>query len=409
MYGQERVEEHGLFLRWLLDLIRTERVEGLIIAGDIFDSASPPQSALRQYYDFLRELIALQCPALIIGGNHDSGQVLNAPRDLLRALGHIHVHGIAAEDNREALIPWPDTQAPEVLLCACPYLRDGDLRRSGAAETQSDVREKLKAGLIQHYADLLEASKGYREAGVPTIATGHLTLNGTSSGEGEREIHLGAGGLVTGQDLGASHLDFQGFDYIALGHIHRAQVLHNKEHVRYSGSPVPLSFSEAEDVKEVVLLETRRADPHRGTPSSVTAQSIAVPNWRRLVRWEGTLDEVCAAIQAFESNADQTLDPWADLKIQSDLAPQIIDAKLLEALKGKNLRVLRMRKIETVQRNTEPAFAESRADLHELNPRDVFAQKCADEGHAMNTELGARLHSTFAELLEMHQQQVAAR
>jgi exonuclease SbcD len=274
---------------------------------------------------------------------------------------------------------------------------------------QSDVREKLKAGLIQHYGTLFQSAKGYREAGVPLIATGHLTLSGTASGEGEREIHLGAGGLVSGQDLGASQPEKPGFDYIALGHIHRGQALGDSEHVRYSGSPVPLSFSEADDIKEVVLLETRRANPHTGTPLSVRVQSIAVPTWRRLVRWTGPLEDVCAAIQQFQPTPPPALEAWADIRIESDQPSQIIDAKVAEALAGKPLRVLRMRKVETLAPKAQPSFAEMRADLHELNPTDVFTQKCDEEGYVLESEKGERLRATFAELLEMHGHSVASK
>ncbi|PTX97401.1 hypothetical protein DB346_20615 [Verrucomicrobia bacterium LW23] len=412
MYGQDRTQEHGLLLRWLLEVIRTERVEGIIIAGDVFDCANPPQSALRQYYDFLGEVIALQCHALIIGGNHDSGQMLNAPRDLLRSLGRIHVHGVAADDPRESLIRWPSAQEPEVVLCACPFLREGDLRRSAVAETQRDVRQRLRAGLLAHYAALRAASNGYRQAGVPVIATGHLTVSGTATGEGEREIHLGAGDLVSGADLSDPSPEesqaggVSGFHYVALGHIHRAQTVGNKEHIRYSGSPIPLSFSEAEDHKQVVLLDTLRADAHRGTEATIHIRSIAVPTWRRLLRWSGTLNEVCEAIRGFQPT-DGELEAWADVRVESDLAPQVVDASLDTALAGKALRILRRRRIEALTPVEQPAFAEMRIDLHELTPEDVFTQKLADEGLVADSEDVQRLRLTFAELLEKHRQAAA--
>ena len=96
-HNRKRDDEFAAFLNWILNTVKERRIDALIVAGDVFDSSAPPNSAVRLYYEFLRELQETPCRAAVItGGNHDSPSFLNAPRELLRAAFPIYIFGSAS-------------------------------------------------------------------------------------------------------------------------------------------------------------------------------------------------------------------------------------------------------------------------------------------------------------------------
>jgi exonuclease SbcD len=233
---RDRLAEHATFVDWLIETLRSEKIDSLLVSGDVFDAANPPQDAVALYFDFLKRLADLKTvKAVITGGNHDSASHLNAPRELLRRF-EVHVFG-HAEDNIVDL--------GGAVIAAVPYLRERDLRQAGTGDTLSTVHEQVRAAIRDHYAAQLAAARTLAE-GRPVIAMGHLTVLGATTSDSERDIHIGNLGCV-GADI------FDGFDYTALGHLHRPQRVAGNETIRYSGSPIPLSFSEAADAKSVVL------------------------------------------------------------------------------------------------------------------------------------------------------------
>jgi exonuclease SbcD len=260
-----REEEHARFLAFLLETIAAEKVDLLIVAGDIFDSANPPQSALRQYYEFLSKLYAAGgCAVVIVAGNHDSPMQLESPREVLKTLGATVVG--AVQDDPVILLP--DEESPRLAVAAIPFLRDRDLRSGQMGQGEDAIRKALVAGIAKRYSD---AGETVGKLPVPALAIGHLTVAGASTAESEREIHIGGLGSVT------TEIFPQSFDYVALGHLHRPQSCEDDDRVRYSGSPIPLSFSEAEDNKEVRLLEF-------DGDGLASQRGVAIPLARRLVQ-----------------------------------------------------------------------------------------------------------------------------
>ena len=238
-----REEEHSRFLDFLLETIVAEEVDALVIAGDLFDSANPPQSAQRQYYAFLSQLYAArECAVVVVAGNHDSPAQLEAPRDVLTTL-RATVVGRALEDP---VLLLPDSESPRLALAAIPFLRDRDLRSGQMGQGAEAIRQALVDGIARRYSDAGEAVEGL---GVPAMATGHLTVSGAKASDSERDIHVGGLGTVSAKIFP------QVFDYVALGHLHRPQACGEADHIRYSGSPIPLSFSEALDTKSVQIAD----------------------------------------------------------------------------------------------------------------------------------------------------------
>ena len=127
---------------------------------------------------------------IVTAGNHDSPLQLEAPRQVLQALG-AHVIGFLPEDPASRLIVLPSLENPRLVIAAIPFLRDRDLRRGYAGQDAKDIQQALIAGIKQRYVETAEVATTWSEKGVPILATGHLTVMGTSKSDSEREIHIG--------------------------------------------------------------------------------------------------------------------------------------------------------------------------------------------------------------------------
>ncbi|MGI4820296.1 MAG: exonuclease SbcCD subunit D C-terminal domain-containing protein [Janthinobacterium lividum] len=387
--GQERLTEQRAFLDWLLATVQAQEVEALVLAGDVFDTTSPSHAAQELYYDFLVRMQGTCCrDIVVVGGNHDSPTLLNASRRLLRAL-RIHVVGGAPTDPAEQIISLAGS-GPGLVVCAVPFLRDRDLRLSIAGETPDERQFRIRESIAGHYLALSEHDlvRRLREQDVPVLATGHLYAAGGEAREGaERDVHIGGLGVV-----GAEHFPVA-FDYVALGHLHRPQVVGGREHIRYSGSPVPLSFTEADDKQQVLLLDFAGAGPPQIT-------ALPVPVTRRLQRFHGELDEVEAAIIAYDNSAF-TLVAWADVLVRSDEPSAEVQRRVQAALKERRDQVLAPRGVRH-QRATEAPDATTAATapiehLHELTVDEVFRRRVA----GLPPERAATLTATFRELRQL--------
>ncbi|HEY4649875.1 MAG TPA: exonuclease subunit SbcD, partial [Pontibacter sp.] len=299
----ERTDEHQHFLNWLLQTIEQEQVDVLLMAGDVFDSGAPSNTALKLYYDFLQRVTATCCRHIVfIGGNHDSVSTLNAPKDLLASM-HIHVIGGATPDPLDELIVLNNAAGkPELIVCAVPFLRDRDIRLSVPGETYEERESRIKQGITAHYAQFVPHLQPYKTQGVPTIAMGHLFAAGGTASESEKEIHVGNLGQI-----GADQFPKE-FDYVALGHLHRPQQVNNTHHIRYSGSPIPLSFSEVTDNKVVFILDFEDG-------KLTNLHEVAIPVCRKLVRFKGDLEKVKQQILAFD-NSNYSLPAWAEIQLE---------------------------------------------------------------------------------------------
>ena len=388
--GQERLTEQKSFLDWLLVTVRAEGVEALVLAGDVFDTTTPSHAAQELYYGFLVRMQATSCrDIVIVGGNHDSPTLLNASRQLLRAL-RIHVVGGVPAEAAEQIISLPTASGqPGLVVCAVPFLRERDLRPATAGETPEERQLRIRDSIAGHYKALSEHDlvRGLREQDVPVLATGHLYAAGGEAREGaERDVHIGGLGVV-----GAEHFPAT-FDYVALGHLHRAQVVGGQARIRYAGAPVPLSFTEADDRQQVLLLDFAGA----GEPQ-ITA--LPVPVTRRLQRFHGELEAVEAAILAFDNEAF-SLVAWADVLVKSDEAPAEVQRRVQAALKERRAQVLAPRGVRHQRRTDAPdvlAEAAPSEHLHELTVDEVFRRRVA----GLPPERAAALTATFQELRQL--------
>ena len=325
LYKKELHEEHRKFFNWLVELIRERDIDVLLISGDMFDHANPSNETRKLYYDFLLELIHMNCLVIITGGNHDSPGILNAPKDILEML-QVYVVGNVPENLEDEVFEILDKEGEiAAVICAVPYIREPDIHRFTSGEEFEDKRKQVSAGIRNHYAALekyciekyaivVSGSDGTvmesRIFPMPIIAMGHLFAAGASTSESEREIQIGYQSPVTADDFPRT------FDYVALGHIHRPQYIAKQERIRYSGSPIALSFSEKSDRKIVIELELSDDGIHQ--------TDHPVPAFRKLIRCTGSFEEVKRELEAFKNTGDAKA--WAELQIVEDTATPAIQS-----------------------------------------------------------------------------------
>ena len=264
LYGKPRYDEFKQFLDWQLQTLREQKVDVLLIAGDIFDTTAPSNQAQNLYYDFLSQVCDTDCRhVIIVAGNHDSASFLEAPKQLLKSF-NIHIIGSMTDTPTDEVITLLDKAGQaELIVMAVPYLRDRDVRTVGHGERLDDKERKLAQGIKAHYAQIADIAiaqqaqlKAKYKRSIPIVATGHLfTVGGqTMEGDGVRDLYVGSLGSI-----GAEIFHPQ-IDYVALGHLHIPQAVGGQPHIRYAGSPIAMGFGESRQQKQVHLLRFD-ADP----------------------------------------------------------------------------------------------------------------------------------------------------
>lgn len=385
-FDRDRFEEHEAFLRFLLATIETRRVDLLIVSGDIFDTANPPREAERMYYRFLTRLGAMgTCSAVIVGGNHDSAPHLDAPATVLETL-NIKVVGALPENAEEAVFHVPclrDETDPGVWVAAVPYLRDRDVRKAVAGESFDELSARTRAGIRAAYTEIAEVARA-RSNGTPVIGTGHLTALGSSVSDSERTIHIGNLGSISGGDFPDT------FDYVALGHIHTPQAVGGSQTIRYSGSPIALSFSEASHPKEIRLINT--------AGDTLTQEPIAIPAFRPLLRIKGDADALKESLATLEVS-EEGLTPWVELTVKGSLPSSTLNEELRTLAGEHGAEVLKVG-LDTSGRPSAELAPED-LSINELKPEEVFQRRLeAYEGDVPADTLG----QCFAHLLTLAQE-----
>lgn len=381
----ERTAEHQHFLDWLVVTIEDEQIDVLIVAGDIFDTGTPSNATLKQYYHFLWKLQATCCrEVIIIGGNHDSISTLNAPQDLLKIF-NVHVIGGVPDVFSDQVIPICDAVGNvELVVCAIPFLRDKDVRLSIAGENTTDLEARLKKGICDHYNTFKEYIKWFKDNGIPVLATGHLFAAGATSCGTEKDIHVGNLGQIGGDQFPVE------FNYIALGHLHRPQLVNNLEHIRYSGSPIPLSFSEAEDRKVVLVLGFENELKY--------IRPIAINPCRKLIRIKGDLAHVKAELELITDQL-HICPAWVEVQLLTDTLVHDLADQLNKLIESKPF----IEQIFTRQNTLKPTASMEEGTVESLHLTDldlksVFLKRCASH----QEEDIISLIKTFDEALELY-------
>ena len=356
-HGFPLLDHQRQVLEWMIDLTRSESVDLVLVAGDLYDRAIPPTEAIELFEWAVTELRGAGARVIAIAGNHDSPVRVGQFEPLLSRLG-VTVRG-GARDVGSPVEMQASDGGPDLLVYAIPYL-EPELARHALGDEDARTHEAvLRRALTLVASD--RASRGSHRS----LLVAHAFVSGGSVSESERPLSIGGAGQVP-----ASVLD--GFDYAALGHLHRPQGCGDR--IRYSGSPIAYSFSEHDHEKSVTILDLR-------PDSVVESETRTIPAPRRLARLQGgaqaLLDDTALAwaescwVEVTMTDEQPPLDPFQRLRTRFPHLASLVAAPP-RSRAGRELLPVQMREgrtdldlaLEFVESVTgRPATDEERSEL----------------------------------------------
>ena len=362
--NKERHEEFKEFFLWLENLIKSENIDTLLVAGDIFDNTTPCAKAQDIYYSFLSRVAKSTCRhVIIISGNHDSPAFLNAPKDLLK-LFKIHVIGGACENPADEVVTLcDDLGEPELIVCAVPYLRERDVMTLKNNDSDN-IENSLTTGIKNHYEKVFaEALKIRGASKIPVIAMGHLFARGgkVNDGDGVRSLYVGTA-VEVGADIFPDFLS-----YTALGHLHSPQKI-SRDNIRYSGSPLIMDFGEISSRKKAVNILEFDAGALLTGENLIRVKEIPVPVFQRLERIKGDFDEIFSGLTSL---GRENKSIWLDITYTGEETVGDLHEKIGDFLKKfPLLEVLSLR--DESERTNEIFNFESSRNLENFTPLEMF-------------------------------------
>lgn len=373
-FGYDRVEEHVHFLQWLARELKENKIDVLLVAGDVFDVSNPSAASQRMFYHFIRQ-VTEENPKLqlvVVAGNHDSAARLEAPVPLLQEM-RTEIRGIVRKHEGEIdydhlIVELKNSEGEVEALClAVPFLRQGDY--PVVATDGSPYAEGVK----ELYVRLQERALQRRKDGQALVAVGHLQATGSEIAERDFSERTIIGGL----ECVSPDTFTEQIAYTALGHIHKSQRVSGRENVRYAGSPLPMSFAEREYHHGVVIvtlaegwaveIEKREYIPLVGL-LSVPRGKAATP--------EEVLEELAhlplASEEAEGEQTERSLHfPYLEIKVLLTEPEPMLRQQIEEAIADKAVRLAR---IVSVYRQAEENTLEEEvlaAGLQEMNPLQI--------------------------------------
>ncbi|HBV77440.1 MULTISPECIES: exonuclease subunit SbcD [Vibrio] len=372
-FTKSRKKEHQGFLQWLLDQVQKQSIDAVIIAGDVFDTGSPPSYAREIYNQFVVDLNRLGCALLVLGGNHDSVSMLNESKALLACL-NTHVVANTHEGVEDQVITINDRNGEAgAIVCAVPFVRPRDVVQSMAGESSLDKKYALGEAIQAHYESLYQCAQrrqadlqAQTQRKIPIIGTGHLTAVGVTASESVRDIYIGT---LEAFDASA----FPPVDYMALGHIHRPQIVAKSESIRYCGSPIPLSFDEVKgngqqeggvvySNKQVVIVEF--------TEHEKRIQPLSIPLFQPMSVIKGSLESIENQLLQFKDTQQTT---WLCIQVEIDDYLSDLQPRIQALTDGYNVEVLQLRRLRSAR--SQALSQTSNETLSELSPFDVFEKR----------------------------------
>ncbi len=365
-YQYDRSYEHKLFLDWLLETIQSQNIDVLLVSGDVFDVSNPSAASIRIFYSFINKATRLypHLQIIITAGNHDSASRLEAPKPLLES-SNVHIIGLIHKteegniDYDKLLIPIKDQAGEIKLWCmAIPFLRMGDY------PTVPDSSNSYTDGVSILYNEVYNHAHQKRLPHHHIIAMGHLHAMKVSfydKDSHDREIMGG----VECIPLSAFHEDIS---YTALGHIHRAQKVGEKENIRYSGSPIPLSFSEINYVHQVLILEYSDEGLQSIEPLEIP---VSIP-FVKIPKKPATLSEVIQELLRLEDIGERDIHkaPYLEVNIHLDGPEPSMRFQIENALTGKYIRLARI--VSSYKRNEETSIPSLNSLEKQLSPESIL-------------------------------------
>jgi exonuclease SbcD len=392
LHNFERHYEHQRFLDWLLDAIVAEQADVLLIAGDIYDNANPSSASQKQLYRFLR-IAKERAPHLnliIIAGNHDSPGRLDAPGPLLeahgtRVIGAVQRNADGEIDVESLVLPLTGRSgAVEAWCLAVPFLRPGDVPRVAT----EDGTDPYLAGIATLYQQAFALAQSRRQDGQAIVAMGHCHMvDGQMSNDSERRIVIG------GTEMLPAGIFDPAIAYAALGHLHLAQNVGKQTHIRYSGSPLPLSFAEVNYAHQILRIDL-------DGPSLREIVPVPVPRAVELMRVPSkpapltqVLEEL-AALSPPDAPVEQQ--PYLEVRVLLEQPEPSLRARIEAALDGKPVRLAKIDTSTAARASSIDKEVMTLDQLEKLKPDDIFRQLYQQR---FGNEAPADQLSAFAELM----------
>lgn len=391
-HGRPLEDAHAVVMDHLVELVRSERIDAVLVSGDVYDRAVPPTESVRLLDETLRRLTE-HTRVVLTPGNHDSARRLGFASGLLR-------EGLVIQTRTDSVgraVELPDADGgPGALVYALPYL-DPDTARAGLprllaehlgehgeepgqAPTVARSHEAVVSGALRLVAKDLASRRTGAPVRVPAVVMAHAFVSPTAAGEAvattesERDIRVGGVDLVPSQvfaNLGGSPLAGQagGLDYVALGHLHRPQAVNLPEQVReqaaadglplpvlrYSGSPLPFSFSEAPFTKSSVIIEV-------GSDGVTHTALIDTPVPHRIETVRGTMQELLSP------RYDALTEAWLRVELTGELPVAAV-----ARLKQRFPQMLAFSRVAPSERPREQVVVTRQADPVEVGGRFLAA------------------------------------
>lgn len=404
-YGKSRANEHKQFLSWLLAQVSAHQIDAVIVAGDIFDTGTPPSYAREMYFDFIGNMHKLGCQLVVLAGNHDSVAMLAESKPLLEHLSTRVIPVVISEINiddeeneikneisstenltqesEQVFYLYDKDGKAKAVICAIPFIRPRDVIKSQAGQSAAQKQQSLQNAISEHYQQLFVQAQGLAKGQLPIIATGHLTTVGVTRSESVRDIYIGT--------LDAFPANaFPPADYIALGHIHRSQKVAKTEHIRYCGSPIPLSFDEVAQDKVVLLVEFENCK------AKVT--DLVVPRFQSMAMIKTGLDTLSDDVKSVLTNQQNRADNktenldenkiWLDIEINSAEYLHDLTERIENLVAQYPVEILLVRRSKK-SRELMPSQLK-KITLNELSLDDVYESRIAQENWQTTQELARK-------------------
>jgi len=388
-YNHSRQYEHEQFLVWLLEQIKIKQPHALLIAGDIFDVINPSSQAQKQLYQFLADAhdLAPQMQTLMIAGNHDSGYRIEQVEPLLekynaKTVGVIRWNQDKSLDLERLILPIYDEQKQIVAWCiALPFLRSAEITGFNEHTTNS---QNAIAYLHQH---LIEEAKRRKTDDQALILMSHAHMQGGETSDSERLIIIG------NEEALSTALFDDSIDYVALGHLHKPQKVQHP-HIRYSGSPIPLSFSEINYKHQVVDVTIDSAN----VENKFSFDAIAIPRSIQLHKIKGELNEVMQRLKNLPNEPIENIDhrEYVDIEYHTATPPQPnLRQQFEDALPKDRYRLVRIsRQYLSTENSTE---TKQSINLEPPTPEKLFEQIWEKKGYDNDSEVIKDFMSLVAE------------
>jgi exonuclease SbcD len=385
LHGFDRGVEHDAFLDWLAGQLIELDADALLVTGDVYDTVNPPILAQQRLYQFVKRAL-MSCPHLqivLIGGNHDSAARLELPRHLLDA-DRVHLIGAMPRATNQPkasriFITMRDRAGAASAVCAAvPYVRPGDLLGQG------DTDHPLKS----LYRQVIDTAHGIRRE-LPLIVTGHLHMSGGAvSAFSERRIVIGGEEAVSSDVFPAT------VAYVALGHLHKPQVISGQTVIRYAGSPFPMSVAEADYHHSIVVIDL---DGTNAVKTTLLRTPRAIPFLRVPTVGAAPLQLVEDTLRSMLlDDPGEPRRPFLEVAVQLDGAEPDLRRRIDMALEGKPVRLTRIIRQTVGQGGTLADTVEGSTTLDKLDPAYVFARRHVEE---YGVEPTADLQKAFNEVL----------